>query len=195
MTRNRQSGVINKMASTRATCHPNRPAQARGLCKSCYDAWLKQNNPGYAQRQRENCLNWSRNHAELNRARSKSWRVKQDPSYGRIRSLRRFGMTLDDYAQRLTDQGGVCAICKQPPKPGKNLAVDHCHKTGEIRGLLCFRCNFGLSYFSESATRLAVAGAYVMGALAPPAEEIVLAHESCISCTCDKCLDARASLV
>jgi len=38
-------------------------------------------------------------------------------------------------------QGGVCGICKRPPKPGKNLHIDHDHKTGRPRGLLCYRCN------------------------------------------------------
>lgn len=45
-----------------------------------------------------------------------------------------------EYDQRLAEQGGGCAICGTPPKT-RRLAVDHDHKTGAIRGLLCHRCN------------------------------------------------------
>lgn len=46
----------------------------------------------------------------------------------------------------LESQMGLCAICKRP----KKLNVDHDHKTGEIRGLLCSRCNLGLASFGDS---------------------------------------------
>jgi len=46
-----------------------------------------------------------------------------------------------EYEKRLAEQGGVCAICKRPPKPGKRLNVDHNHRTLKCRGLLCGPCN------------------------------------------------------
>lgn len=49
-----------------------------------------------------------------------------------------FNITPDEYDKILAHQGGKCAVCKKPPKPGKRLAVDHDHKTGIVRGLLCF---------------------------------------------------------
>jgi len=52
-----------------------------------------------------------------------------------------FNLTPDEYDQILEYQGGVCAICGRPPKPGKRLAVDHDHATGHVRGLLDFVCN------------------------------------------------------
>ena len=52
----------------------------------------------------------------------------------------RYGLTLDDYENMLKEQNYTCAICKQP-ETNIRLAVDHCHKTGVIRGLLCKRCN------------------------------------------------------
>lgn len=55
---------------------------------------------------------------------------------------RKYGITEADYQAMLQTQGGKCAICGRPPKPGKNLCVDHEHsKARTIRGLLCFRCN------------------------------------------------------
>lgn len=51
-----------------------------------------------------------------------------------------YGITIEDYDNMLKAQGGVCIMCKRPPK-SKRLAIDHDHKTGRVRGLLCFICN------------------------------------------------------
>lgn len=51
-----------------------------------------------------------------------------------------YGITTEDYNQMLKEQDGKCAVCGKPPKTMR-LAVDHCHKTGKIRGLLCSYCN------------------------------------------------------
>ncbi|WP_030386512.1 endonuclease VII domain-containing protein [Streptomyces sp. NRRL S-241] len=50
-----------------------------------------------------------------------------------------YGLSADDYDQLFKAQSGKCAICRESRKT--NLAVDHCHKTEAIRGLLCARCN------------------------------------------------------
>lgn len=47
-------------------------------------------------------------------------------------------------------QHGVCAICHRPPSPTRCLDIDHNHKTGAIRGLLCHLCNRGLAFFREA---------------------------------------------
>jgi hypothetical protein len=69
-------------------------------------------------------------------------------------------ITPTEYARRLQEQGGVCAICKLPPGE-KQLAVDHDHETGEIRGLLCNDCNLGLGFFRDDPDLLRHAGAYL----------------------------------
>ncbi len=63
--------------------------------------------------------------------------------------LLRFDLTVEQYEDMLRKQNGVCAICKKPESKkykGKvtRLSVDHCHKTGMIRGLLCNNCNKAL---------------------------------------------------
>jgi hypothetical protein len=78
-----------------------------------------------------------------------------------------FGITAADYHGMLEMQGYACAICKNKPK-NYRLAVDHCHKTGKIRGLLCKRCNhdlLGAAY--DSIPMLARAISYLE---APPAQ-------------------------
>lgn len=56
--------------------------------------------------------------------------------------IRTYGITEEQYLSLLQKQSSRCAVCsKSPEKEGKNLAVDHNHITGEIRGLLCTWCN------------------------------------------------------
>lgn len=66
-----------------------------------------------------------------------------------------------EYGLLLRMQDGVCAICWRPPRKYK-LSVDHDHRSGEVRGLLCHRCNRGLQWFGDDATRLNRAAHYVM---------------------------------
>lgn len=78
-----------------------------------------------------------------------------------------YGVTSHEYDSMLDRQSGVCAICHQPEtarhKSGviKSLAVDHCHKTNRVRGLLCEECNHGLGRFRDSVERLQSAIKYL----------------------------------
>ena len=54
--------------------------------------------------------------------------------------VRRYGITSADYEKILKSQGGRCAICGRLPRT-RRLNVDHDHKTGKVRGLLCYTCN------------------------------------------------------
>lgn len=74
------------------------------------------------------------------------WPSKRDRA--RHNSLRRYyGISLEYYNQILDAQGGVCLICGDPPRQrGRkfHLEVDHDHVTGQVRGLLCNKCNTAL---------------------------------------------------
>jgi hypothetical protein len=59
----------------------------------------------------------------------------------------KYGVTLDDYKKMLAGQNGLCKLCGELPK--SRLHIDHDHKTGEIRGLLCFRCNRVLGWAKD----------------------------------------------
>jgi len=74
---------------------------------------------------------------------------------------KRYGITPEERAALETSQGGLCAICNAPPKDRKALAVDHCHGTGRVRGLLCDRCNMAIGLLDDNAERLAAAIAYL----------------------------------
>lgn len=69
-------------------------------------------------------------------------------------------MTETDYLGLLERQARRCAICGEECRTGRRLAVDHDHKTGHARGLLCFRCNTSLARYEEYAAEFA---AYLRG--------------------------------
>ena len=76
----------------------------------------------------------------------------------------------NNFVELLEKQNNKCAICKLPEiminprtKELKNLAVDHCHKTGKVRGLLCVRCNHGIGNFKDNEIFLEEALKYLKG--------------------------------
>lgn len=64
-------------------------------------------------------------------------------------SLRVYGMTLDDYRKLMAAQAGACFICGKRFTAGRVPQRDHDHATGEVRGLLCARCNTQIGYMHE----------------------------------------------
>jgi hypothetical protein len=72
----------------------------------------------------------------------------------------RCGLEAEQYKQLLTEQNGVCAICRQKPNGDRNLAVDHCHQSGRIRGLLCAACNLSLGAMQDDPDALRRAADY-----------------------------------
>jgi hypothetical protein len=79
----------------------------------------------------------------------------------------RFGISLDDYIRMFNDQGCKCAICGATEnnttgdRKDWNFAVDHDHKTGKVRGILCNNCNRGLGLLRDSEELLRKAALYV----------------------------------
>ena len=75
---------------------------------------------------------------------------------------KRYGISYEEYMRMYEAQEGNCACCGiHESKFKRQLNVDHNHTTGEIRGLLCNRCNPGIGYFEESVERLEMAIAYL----------------------------------
>ncbi len=76
----------------------------------------------------------------------------RDKDYFRNVGLRNlYGITLEEYNQIFAQQNGCCLICERSQlELNKRLHVDHDHKTGRIRGLLCNSCNQGLGYFKDN---------------------------------------------
>ena len=94
----------------------------------------------------------------------REYRKKNPLTMKQIDLKKRFGITLEDFNSMMESQSGVCKICKSPEltidhrtKTVRNLAVDHCHTTGKIRGLLCTNCNRALGLFKDSPELLQAA--------------------------------------
>ena len=78
-----------------------------------------------------------------------------------------------EYDRLLARQGGVCLICGRPPQT-RRLHVDHDHKTGRIRGLLCMPCNRYVVWILEHyPRRIARAQRYLAGKLRKPPKEVL----------------------
>ena len=80
--------------------------------------------------------------------------------------MRRFGITLATFRNLLKQQGGGCAICGCKlgmSRLGRRLrlCVDHCHRTGAVRGILCNSCNNGLGRFRDDPAMLERAADYL----------------------------------
>lgn len=85
-----------------------------------------------------------------------------------------YGITHERWEELYDSQGGVCAICKLPEtritRPNAKtvalgskprLSVDHDHTTGEVRGLLCYKCNIGIGHLQDNITLLEEAIRYL----------------------------------
>jgi hypothetical protein len=98
-----------------AVCHPGERDKGHGLCGKCYQIEYRKKNRTYLNQQSE-----------------------------RARLIREFGITPEQRDEMVLAQDGRCAICCNKPFSGRSLHIDHCHKTGKVRGLLCATCNWYL---------------------------------------------------
>lgn len=69
-----------------------------------------------------------------------------------------YGVTKDHFYKMLSEQKGVCLICKKTPK---RFVIDHNHTTKKVRGLLCNNCNSGIGYLGDSISMLRNAAIYL----------------------------------
>ena len=81
-----------------------------------------------------------------NRVKSQKQRDR-DPNLNKRNHLRyRYGLTLEEVADMMLDQGNACAVCGTE---NGRLVIDHNHDTGKIRGLLCDSCNCAIGFVKE----------------------------------------------
>jgi len=158
---------------------------AKGYCRKRYLRWYKYGDPSIKNNR------WGRDQDASTKTCSKCTRelsidcfYKRSDGYeGRVskckgcwrptfereraRNLRQYDITLEAFDELLARQRGGCAICGavQSAKGRKSLSVDHDHATGEVRGLLCSRCNTGIGMFRDEPALLAAAIRYLEAAL------------------------------
>ena len=84
----------------------------------------------------------------------------------RNRELLKYGLTLKTFNALLAGQGGVCVVCGTSDfssSPGGHPVVDHDHKTGVVRGLLCSNCNTAIGFLKNSPQIIRAAADYLEG--------------------------------
>lgn len=134
-------------------CQQEKPLEQfikwRGRCESCRKEERKLS---YVRMRETKPEIWER-HVERENLRY----AKNKEKIRAKRRLATYGISQEEFEQMLLKQNGVCFICKnketKPSNAGgnKNLSVDHCHKTGRVRSLLCQRCNTVVGLLEESA--------------------------------------------
>jgi hypothetical protein len=105
-------------------CHPEKQYGARGKCRVCYNKWLRETSLEYRQRCTEASSRARKKPAGLRALKNNTLR-------------HRYGITLVEKENIAQRQENRCAICDE----AKELVVEHCHKSGRVRGLTCNRCN------------------------------------------------------
>ena len=97
-------------------------------------------------------------------------KYKDSPKHDRSRRSSKlkdkYGITLDDYDRMFAAQNGVCAVCNKPESRTYSgvpmrLCVDHNHTTGEVRDLLCTKCNFAIGLANEDPDILDKLSTYI----------------------------------
>lgn len=129
-----------------------RSASEDGLfphCRSCVSAYNKEYRRKHRAACRRRTREWYANNTEKAALSARRYYLKKT-----------FGLTPEDYEAMAAQQQGKCAICGGEPNR-KYLSVDHCHDSGEVRGLLCETCNTGLGHFQNDPRLMRTAIGYL----------------------------------
>ena len=140
------------------------PVKSKGLCKMHYQRLLRHGHTRYQDRKKpaKQCRIDGCDNVLYAKSLCHQHYIKQ-------RKWHSYSVDAARYQEMLREQGGVCAICSQgeksPDKASgklKDLAIDHDHKTGKVRNLLCSACNRGLGLFRDDPALLDTARNYLL---------------------------------
>lgn len=134
-------------------------------------AWKAANPEKVKESSKQRVKKWREKNPEKRKAQidRANQRRKEKEYYNKNRNIiknnyliRNYNITLEQYNELLRKQNGTCAICKaEKCSTKKDFAVDHCHDTGKIRGLLCKDCNIGIGMFKDSIEFIKAAKEYL----------------------------------
>ncbi len=123
-------------------------ACTRKLSKKLYDSNLE----------RERARGRSRPFTDELKATRQRYAVRNKEKIRIKHIIRKYGISAEKYEQMISSQNGCCALCSEK---AESLVIDHNHKTGKVRALLCHKCNLGLGQFRESPETLIKAIQYL----------------------------------
>lgn len=129
-------------------------------CKKCNGEYSKKWSDKNKDLKRKNNKKWYLRNKEEVKNKSKQYRI-ENPISVLENNLKKHGLTILEYNKLFQLQNGLCKICKKPEirknqfnKKPCRLNVDHDHKTGKIRGLLCNACNTALGLLRDNIANL-----------------------------------------
>jgi len=131
----------------------NNPEKRQAQAK----AWIAKNRKHNVEQIKE----WRHKNRDKYNARVRENHFKNRDRVSAQRMKRKYGITLEGFNAMLGAQSGSCAVCQIAPLPGKKLVVDHNHKTGKIRGLLCYQCNSAVGLCKDNPSILRRAAQYL----------------------------------
>ena len=136
-----------------------------GLASYCKSCLKKVNAKKYLENKVEHNLRstaWQKNNREQALAIHRRWRLKNGPEEKEARLLRMYGIDFSEYNRMLMEQENKCPIMRHDFSTGRyGKNVDHDHKTGFVRGILCGKHNRSIGLFSDSAQELRSAATYL----------------------------------
>lgn len=127
-------------------------------------AWKEKNPEKVKKQSHDYCIKNKNKISEYGKRWYTSNREEKLEKGVRNRLKHLYSMTPEDLQNMVESQDGKCAICKSIFLPTGKLyypCIDHSHKSGKIRGLLCFKCNVGLGSFNDDIERLLEAAKYL----------------------------------
>ena len=128
-----------------------------GLCSACKECFKK-----HYQKHKKTILSRNKKWRNSNPEKIKIYNTRKKE----YELFRNYGLSLHDKNIMLSNQNSQCSICKisiqeHLEKYQKDFHVDHNHKTGKIRSLLCEKCNRGLGFFNDDFETLLEASKYL----------------------------------
>lgn len=148
-----------KLYNKHAECHPDRVCFVANLCRSCYQKSRRiLDLVRIRKRDRERQKEYRKTRLDIARKQGRESYQRHKQKRIIYQKVRNYGITSEQYLEMLNKRNGVCDICKNVVK---QLVVDHNHKNGEIRGMLCYKCNQALGLFGENAQTMKQAIEYV----------------------------------
>jgi Recombination endonuclease VII len=114
-----------------------------------------------AKAKRESAKRWYEENTQQAQTYRRNWTYKK-----------KYGISIEDFDRMEAQQGKCCALCGGPPNGKGRLHVDHCHATGKVRALLCYKCNTAIGMLNEDPTLVAKLERYLNEHNGVPSERL-----------------------
>lgn len=142
----------------------------RRYCRRCHNQKLIAHRKQNKEAWNESLRKWRKRNPERDRENAKAWRNRNKERVADYRRKQSIKAPLGLYGEILAQQNGLCAICgRAGPVHKKLLGLDHCHTTGQMRGVLCSPCNQAIGMMEDDIERLAAAIEYLKRYSSSPA--------------------------